>query len=98
LVPLIIARAVAMATAARVRGAQRRWAIASSILLAASAGLAVPAQRALWRVDHDWDEWRRSSTIRGLAALRAALDDAVTSSDQVARAGLGVPQNRTQAF
>jgi len=87
-----------MATATRVRGAQRRWAIASSILLAASAGLAVPAQRALWRVDHDWDEWRRSSTIRGLAALRTALDDAVSASDQVARAALALPPDRTQAF
>ncbi len=87
-----------MVTASRVRGAQRRWAIASSILLAASAGLAVPAQRALWRVDHDWDEWRRSSTIRGLAALRTALDDAVTASDRVARAALALPLDRAQAF
>jgi hypothetical protein len=49
-----------MVTAIRVRGAQRRWSIASSILLALSAALALPAQRALWRVEHDWDQWQEA--------------------------------------
>lgn len=87
-----------MLTALRVRGVQRRWAIASALFLAASGILALPAQRALWRVDHDWDTWRRSLTIRGLAALRTALDDAVRESDQIARFALSAPRDRTRAF
>jgi two-component system nitrogen regulation sensor histidine kinase NtrY len=95
---LVIATVAAIATAVRVRGAQRWWAMASALLLAAAAGLAAPAQRGLWRVQHDWEEWRRSSTVRGLLALQAALDDAVRASDVAARGALAAPLDRTEAF
>jgi signal transduction histidine kinase len=105
LVPLIIATVVAIVTALRVRGGQRRWAIASAILLAASAALALPAQRALWLVEHDWDTWRRNSIVHGLNSLRVALDEAVSASDQIARGALVAsvdplsrPRNRAQTF
>ena len=58
----------------------------------------MPAQRALWRVQHDWETWRRNSAIRGLAALNTALDDAVRASDRVAREALAASRDRARAF
>src|SRR5438309_2595755 len=84
LVPLVIATAAALATAVRIRGVQRWWAIGAAVCLAVATVLALPAQRSLWRVQHDWQTWRRVSSTRGLMALRWALDDAVRAADRMA--------------
>ena len=74
---------LAVATIRLVQGPQRWWAIACSALLSIATALAVPAQRELWRVQHEWDDWRRAAAIHGLNALRRAIDDAVERSDQM---------------
>jgi len=98
LIPLFVATAAALATAVRVVGVQRRWAIISSIFLAVAAAFAAPAQRGLWLVQHRWENWQRSSAIRGLEALRAALDEAVRESNRMANDALAAPRERDKAF
>jgi two-component system nitrogen regulation sensor histidine kinase NtrY len=95
---LIIATVAAFAFAVRIAGAQRWWAISASALLAVAAAFASPAQRSLWQVRHDWDGWRRRSTVDGLATLRIALDDALRAATQTARQALDASHDRGQAF
>ncbi|HEY2164849.1 MAG TPA: hypothetical protein VGH04_12695, partial [Gemmatimonadaceae bacterium] len=64
LVPLIIATAATVATAVRVRGPARRWALASFLALIAVSLIAIAAQRELWITTHDWDAARRDESAR----------------------------------
>jgi two-component system nitrogen regulation sensor histidine kinase NtrY len=98
LVLLAVATAAAVASVVRTRGPQRRWTAACTIFLIVASAFAIPAQRSLWRIQHDWDAWRRNTAIRGLATLRAALDDAVASSVRAAAAAARAPNDRTRAF
>jgi len=98
LVPLVVATVAALIAAVRVRGAQRWWAVACAVFLAAASALASPAQRGLWLVQHDWEGWRRSSSVNGVQALQASLDDALRATDQMANAALGIPADRAAAF
>ena len=96
--PLVVATGAAVATSVRARGAQRRWAIACSLFLAVSLVFALPAQRSLWRIQHDWNAWRSNTSVSGLAALKRALDEAVAASSRAATQALAAPADRTQAF
>ncbi len=90
-----------MATAALLpfaaRG-QRPWAIGCAAFLAVAALLAIPAQRDLGRVRHDWEHWRRDAAGNGLAMLRSAIDDAVRRSATAADETLEAPGDRAAAF
>ena len=81
LVPLVVATVAALIAGVQVPGAQRWWALGCAICLAAASGLAAPAQRGLWVVQHDWERWRRSSAIDGVNALHTSLDDAVRAEE-----------------
>jgi two-component system nitrogen regulation sensor histidine kinase NtrY len=98
LIPLVVATVAALVAAIRVHGAQRWWAVACSAFLVGASSLATPAQRGLWRVRHDWDGWRRSSSISGVQALQVSLDDALRSLDRMANAALEAPPDRSAAF
>ena len=60
--------------------------------------MALPAQRELIRVSHDWEAWRRETAAHALAALRHGLDQAIARMTADTRAALDVPDNRTRAF
>ncbi len=98
LVGWLVATAAALVAAARMRGAQRWWALLNTLLLAVALGVAVPAQRTLFRVRHDWDAWRREASIRGLASFKNALDATARESQVAMRAALAAPADRTKAF
>ena len=96
--PLAVATAAAIGTAARIQGVPRWWASACSMALAVVVLFAVPAQLSLWRIQHDWPAWRQAGTERGLSALRRSLDDAVAAARSDAADALNAPPDRTQAF
>src|ERR1044071_1443273 len=73
LIPLLLATAASAATALRVPGAPRRWAIGSAVGLIVIAAIASVAERELWRTSHDWDNTRLDASSRGLRALERAL-------------------------
>ncbi len=100
LVPLIVATAATVATAVRVRGPARRWALASFLALIAVSLIAIAAQRELWITTHDWEGARRDESARGLRALQHALDDATRDGARRARAALEVAadSSRDRAF
>ena len=100
LVPLIVATAATVATAVRVRGPARRWALASFLALIAVSLIAIAAQRELWLTTHDWEAARRDESARGLSALKRALDDATQDGARRARAALEVAtdSSRDRAF
>jgi signal transduction histidine kinase len=98
LVPFAVATVAALITAARTFGPPRWWARACAVLLAASAALAIPAQRDLWRISHEWAEWKHETALRGLTALGHALDDATGWALGAGQNALGVPPDRGQAF
>ena len=60
--------------------------------------MAIPAQRSLWLVSHDWIAWRQETTTRGLEALRHAIDEALASGIATTRDALAVSSERGQAF
>ena len=77
LVPFVIATAAALGTAFVMTGPARWWARACSLALGFAAAMALPAQRELIRVSHDWDAWRRETATHALDALKHGLDDAI---------------------
>ena len=98
LVPMIIATVAAIISATLVRGGPRWWAAGAAAALAVATGLAIPAQRDLWRVDHSWDDWRRAASVKSLDLLRRRLDDAVHSSTLAAEGALQSSGDRARAF
>ena len=60
--------------------------------------MALPAQRELIRVSHDWDAWRRETATHALDALRHGLDDAIARMTIDTRAALDAPRDRARAF
>jgi signal transduction histidine kinase len=98
LVPFVIATLTALGFAFAISGAQRWWAIACSIALAAAASLAIPAQRNLWLVEHRWELWRHDAVVRGLAMLSREIDGAAAAAARASDQALGVSADRTQAF
>ena len=98
LLPFAVATVAALIAALRTRGVPRWWARACSTLLIVAAGLAIPAQRDLWRVSHDWTGWRHESAMRGLDALGRALDEATAWAVSAAHDALAIPADRGDAF
>ena len=98
LVATLVATAASLALSTRVRGAQRWWAVACALFLAAATALAIPAEIDLWRVNHNWNSWRQAAIIRGLARLRTALDDALAHSAEESARALDAPPDRSAAF
>jgi signal transduction histidine kinase len=99
LVSLIVATVATTLTTGLVGRSQRWWAFACAVSLAAAAALAIPAERTLWRVQHEWDAWRLDASRRGLDELRRALDDALASSSRAVQTALSAPaNNRSAAF
>ena len=95
---MAIATVAAVVLAFVVRGGPRVWAIASAAALAVSLVVAAAAQRNLWRAEHDWENWRRESSIESLAILRRAIDDALASAHRAASAAFDAPGDRSAAF
>jgi len=89
---------LAVATIQLVQGPQRWWAFTCSALLSIATALTVPAQRELWRVQHEWSDWRRAAAVRGLDVLRHAIDDAVGRSANAAVEAEKASKDRAQAF
>ncbi len=96
--PFAVATVATAVTAAVVQGAQRWWAAACALALVVAAGLALPAQRNLWLLEHEWETWRRGAVMDGLASLRRGIDDAVVATAATARDALSSPADRAQAF
>ena len=65
LVSFIVATVAAAVGVRFVQRSQRTWAFVCSAALAVAAVLAIPAQRQLWLLDHDWEGWRRSAVRSG---------------------------------
>jgi len=99
LVSLIVATAAAAVATVFVSRSQRWWALACAGSLAAAAILAIPAQRTLLRVQHDWEHWQRDAARQGLDDLRQALDAALASSSRAVHDALAAPTStRSSAF
>jgi len=99
LVWLIVATVATTVATGFVSRPQRWWALACAISLAVAAVLAIPAERTLWRVQHQWDDWRRDAARRGLDELRQKLDEALASSSRAVHDALLVPtDSRSGAF
>ncbi|HEX7020083.1 MAG TPA: ATP-binding protein [Gemmatimonadaceae bacterium] len=98
LIPWLLATAAAALLVTRMADAQQRWAAACVASLAIAVGLAAPAERNLWRVNHDWDAWRREAAADALHQLRGALDDAAQRSIRRAELALDAPADRPGAF
>ncbi|HEX3867521.1 MAG TPA: ATP-binding protein, partial [Gemmatimonadaceae bacterium] len=79
-------------------GPQRRWALASSVLLAGAVLASIPTQRDLHRIQRDWDAWQRDAAARGLEAFKRALDASAERSVATVHVALGVSRDRTRAF
>ena len=78
---------------------QRWWALACVVSLAVAAGLAIPAERTLVRVQRHWEDWRRDAARRGLDELRQTLDLAIASSSRAVRDALAAStDSRSAAF
>ncbi|HVX39344.1 MAG TPA: ATP-binding protein [Gemmatimonadaceae bacterium] len=98
LIPLLVATVASIVTLPLVARGQRAWAIGSAVFLAVASLLAIPAQRQLWRIAHDWEGWRRDAAARGLAQLRSALDDELRDAARATRQALSAPTDRAAAF
>jgi signal transduction histidine kinase len=99
LISLIVATVAAAVATAFVGRSQRWWALSCAVALGAAAALAIPAQRTLLAVQHQWDDWRRDAARRGLDELRQELDAALASSSRAVRDALAAPTNtRSVAF
>lgn len=98
LVPLLVATGAAVVASAFVRGVQRWWAWSCSAGLLVAAGLAVSAQTELWRVQRDWDGWRRAAVVNGLGALRRGLDHSAERASKLALGALPITGDRQHAF
>jgi len=99
LVSLIVATVATVIGSAFVGRSQRWWALACAASLAVAAALAIPAERTLWRVQHQWEDWRRDAARRGLDELRGALDQALAKSSRSLIAALAAPDSsRSVAF
>ncbi|HTI62013.1 MAG TPA: ATP-binding protein [Gemmatimonadaceae bacterium] len=98
LVPVLVATAAALAASAFVAGVQRWWAWGCSLGLLAAAALSIGAQKQLWRVQHDWESWRRSAVVGGLDALRNRLDLATASATRLGTEALRTGRDRPHAF
>ena len=78
LVPMIVATVAAIATAIYVRGGPRWWAAGTAIGLAISTGLAIPAQRDLWRINEAFARFNLAACIKaGLQIQGYAVGDPV---------------------
>jgi signal transduction histidine kinase len=97
LVSLIVATVATAIASAFVGRSQRWWSLACAISLAAAAGLAIPAERTLWLVQHRWEDWRRDAARRGLDELRGALDAALAKSSRTLNAALAAPDSSRSA-
>jgi signal transduction histidine kinase len=84
--------------AARLRGAERRWAIGCVTLLGVGVIVAARAQYQLARITTHWGEWQEARARAGLEALGAALADAERDLAQCATAALTLPVDREEAF
>ncbi|MFL5612099.1 MAG: ATP-binding protein [Gemmatimonadaceae bacterium] len=82
----------------RLRGEQRRWAVATVVLAAGAVIFAARAQLELSRVAANWSEWQTSRARAGLDALDGALADAERRLASDAAAALGTSLDREKAF
>jgi signal transduction histidine kinase len=98
LVVWTLATVAAAILAIRLRGSQRRWAIACVVILSAGVIIGARAQREIARVTARWTEWQESGARKGLDALRVALTDAERDLANSAAAALRAPADREAAF
>ncbi|MEO7086963.1 MAG: ATP-binding protein [Gemmatimonadaceae bacterium] len=98
LVVWLVATIATVATALRIKGAERRWALACAALLAIGVGIAAPAQRNLSRISKDWEGWRHDAATSGLVALKSALDAAASDAIRTSHDALTLPRDRSRAF
>jgi two-component system nitrogen regulation sensor histidine kinase NtrY len=82
----------------RLRGAQRRWALATVVMLAMGVAIGVRSQRELASVTSHWQEWQEGRARAALDALRGELTETEADLARTAAAALRAPADRDAAF
>ena len=93
-----LATVAATVLALRMRGAQRRWALAAASLVAIGVIIGIRAQRELSRVTSDWGDWQETRAREALSALSDELTRAQQELARSATAALSASNDRETAF